>query len=236
MNSSTKSWLFATASSLALATGSANAADAPVAPPVKAPAALPLVTWTGPYAGLNIGAARHHFSFETSFGGPFISDSLNETGLILGGQVGYNWQSGIWVTGVEADINWLDVGISRSYGGAAGAASSDVDWLATLRGRLGVTLSPPTLLYLTGGLAVARVENGWMNSLGYVNNARKTKAGAVLGGGIEHQFGRNWTGRAEVLYVGLGKTRASSTIAGGTYATEFKNRLLIGRVAFNYRW
>jgi outer membrane immunogenic protein len=240
MNPSTKSWLFATVSSLALATASAHAADAPVAPPVKAPAALPLVTWTGPYAGLSLGGAWHRVSHSINAFAFSSSASDREAGFILGAHVGYNWQSGNWVTGLEADINWLDADYSRSFVAGNTRVHSNIDWLATFRGRIGVTMSP-TLVYLTGGLALAGLDNGW-RTVGYapdlIASRHKTKAGFVAGAGVEHQLGRNWTGRAEVLYVDLGRTRASTPgfIGGLTYTTEFKNRLVIGRAALSYRW
>jgi outer membrane immunogenic protein len=97
-------------------------------------------------------------------------------GLIGGGQFGFNWQRGPWVAGVEADFQGsrqrartarLDCA-SESCNPVIAAFELDapvsafvdqrLDWFGTLRARLGVTPTPETLVYLTGGLAVGRIK------------------------------------------------------------------------------
>lgn len=81
----------------------ALAADLPVkAPPAPMLAAL---LWAGFYAGLNLGHSWGRAESNTSLNGaPIFSDSLNVNGVIGGGQVSYNWQTGNVVLGLEADI------------------------------------------------------------------------------------------------------------------------------------
>ena len=77
--------------------------------------------------------------------------------------LGYNWQQGSFVYGLEGDWSWI--GARTSYllpgingGGADLSSSFDLNWLATLRGRAGLALDA-TLVYVTGGAAVGHVKN-----------------------------------------------------------------------------
>ena len=85
--------------------------------------------WTGLYGGIHLGSA----------------EAGRDDGLIGGVQIGKNWQTGQMVYGVEADI---------SFSGA-----DDIDWLGTVRGRLGYLLSPSILAYGTAGLGIIDFEN-----------------------------------------------------------------------------
>jgi outer membrane immunogenic protein len=96
--------------------------------------------------------------------------------------------------------------------------SSDLEWLASIRGRLGVAWGP-NLFYVTGGGAAAGVSHtGTYNVVTpFVGSAslsgKNTLSGWVLGGGIEHLLAGNWTVRAEYLYYGFGDLTASTNIA-----------------------
>jgi outer membrane immunogenic protein len=88
---------------------------------------------------------------------------------------------------------------------------SKVSWLATVRGRLGLTMSP-TLIYVTGGAAFGRVKSGWFDGNQNVGaEVNKTQTGWVVGGGIEHAFATNWLVRIEGLYHDLGDTTVTFT-------------------------
>jgi outer membrane immunogenic protein len=227
-------WLFVSASSLAIAT-SAFAADRPVKAPLMAPHVE--TNWAGPYAGLNIGLARHSWAFDLyDDGDPFAGWSGRETGASFGAQAGYNWQRGSYVYGVEADINWLDIGASQAFPGLL--AETNIDWLSTFRVRLGVTASP-TLFYLTAGVALGSVENVWRDR-GVFSGAgdlgsSDTQWGWTAGAGIEHMFAPNWTGRIEFRYTDLGKSDGT-LVAGDVYTSEFRNDLIEVRLGLNYRW
>src|SRR5262245_45783456 len=210
-----KSILLGTVSSLALA-GAAVAADMPV----KAPRVAPIPTWAGPYMGVNAGVAWHRWSFND------VDDQLlilpnqrqnsnnvfwrdDRAAFTAGGQVGYNWQSGNVVYGFEADLNWVDGKSSFSFPDPTRlsetiTASTKLEWLATIRGRLGITVSPPTLLYATGGVAFGGVKDAYGNSKvipGPTAND-ETLVGFAVGGGIEHQLSPNWSAKIEGLYLG----------------------------------
>lgn len=239
-----KRQLLATVSCLAL-TGAASAADIPARMPVKA-APAPVVTqiWAGPYIGINGGAVWHRMDVDTTrpVFGLYDSARLRTTGGTFGGQIGYNWQSQNFVYGLEADANW--VGAKKSHLQITDLVpisyTTKLSWLATLRARGGVTFGP-NLLFLTGGLAVGGVKNSWafpppavcVGSCELTNN--KTKAGWTAGGGIERFISNNLTGKAEVLYVDLGRTTATGG-ANGNYTSRFKNTAVVGRLGLNLKW
>jgi outer membrane immunogenic protein len=244
-----RSALLTTASSMAML-GIASAADLPVKAPPR-----PVVvtdTWAGWYIGVTGGVARHDW-VQNADGPGSINDELlpgagghSKTGAIFGGHVGVNWQSGGFVYGIEADGNWLDVkhsifSPSLSWFSDGVTRSSKIDWLVTVRGRAGLAVGP-NLVYLTGGVAFAKVTNGWFgdkgNGLTEFGSGKKTKTGWVVGGGFERMITSNWTVRAEVLHVDLGRTNATPTIAatGETYGTSFTNKLLIARLGASLKW
>jgi outer membrane immunogenic protein len=176
-------------------TGAAAAADLPVKAPVyKAPP--PIVdpwTWTGVYIGVNAGYSwgrsdTHVDYFNPVTGLPIVPPAGSITdvkfdlnGGIAGAQIGANWQSGIWVIGGEADIQWSgqkgsalftcavtgggipgpclgSTFIPPGVAGASLALDQKLQWFGTLRARLGVTPAPTVLLYVTGGLAYGEIE------------------------------------------------------------------------------
>jgi outer membrane immunogenic protein len=180
-----------------LATG-AFAADLPARAPVytKAPVYVdPVYDWTGFYVGGNVG-----YSWGNSSGTQTLTDpgppstvlnsaatKFNMDGVIGGGQIGYNWQTGRWVYGLEADIQasgQAGNGSAVCAGGTAtvlnslcalghlgdtvpfnvpafpvtGTLAESLDWFGTVRGRIGVLADPKVLLYATGGLAYGEVS------------------------------------------------------------------------------
>jgi outer membrane immunogenic protein len=257
-----KSLLLATVSSLAII-GAVNvtaAADLPVrAPvPVKAPVVAAAYNWTGFYIGIHGGGAwldhnqrtvvNNGTCNSTGFGAASFADcSLTAFGGIVGGFAGYNLQSGRVVYGIEVDGSWTGLKKSVTTPDDTGISGVDqmtftgrVDWLATVRGRVGITMSP-TLLYVTGGAAFGGVKSSWTDNDPAPANATlgvdKVKVGWVAGGGIEHAFARNWLVRVEGLYHDLGKVSAGpATFSGATYSTTFRHKVATVRGGVALRW
>jgi outer membrane immunogenic protein len=248
-----KSYLLATVSSLALfgAVQMAAAADLPARAPVKAPVAVAApFNWTGFYIGVHGGGAwldhkQTTFQSNSACAAPFNTTSvceLDRFGGAFGGLAGYNFQSGRVVYGLEVDGSWLGVKTSASYpdivalSGTTVTLTGNVDWLATVRGRIGLTMSP-TLLYVTGGAAFGGVKSSWLTDApGEGVTVDKTKVGWVVGGGIEHAFAAQWTARVEALFHDLGKVSGSFASAGQTYSTTFHHRVTTVRGALALRW
>src|SRR5215471_6562236 len=123
----------------------ANAAEVPpyprpVAPPVYLP---PPFTWTGFYIGANLGGAWGQRNLTDTLLGLSLSNVNDKGAFIGGGQLGFNYQFGNFVLGVEADFD--GVATTNSPGtGVVGPAFGTVQmtsnnrWITTLAGRFGV--------------------------------------------------------------------------------------------------
>jgi outer membrane immunogenic protein len=220
----------------------AVAADMAGAPYTKAAPMSPGYNWTGWYVGGNAGygwgssdpattteyTATNYWSIlsvpqvNTAGTGSRVSTS----GFVGGGQLGYNYQTGNIVWGAEADFESFRLSGSR-LGGAVYACcapssftlgqTTGTDWLFTLRGRLGWAANN-LLLYATGGLAVTNLKYGevFTDTIGASEavNYSKTKAGWTIGAGAEYGISRNWTVKAEYLYLDFGGLSGTSLLAG----------------------
>jgi len=196
-------WAFASVISLA-GIGSASAADMAVRPaPPPLPYVAPIYNWTGFYIGINGGWGQSSTSYDWA---NFFARSDNASGGTVGGQIGYNWQAGAWVFGLEAQGNWAD--FSRSYidpFNPAWSVGSSVDALGLFTGRVGYAANN-VLFYVKGGAAVA--NNSYWAALNNVNfiNASNTRWGASVGAGLEYGFTPNWSFGVEYNHLFLGDT------------------------------
>jgi outer membrane immunogenic protein len=194
--------------------------------------------WTGFYAGPHVGygSMRAKSTLDyllngiptslASVGSEEIPDSyrINSSGFAGGGQAGFNFQSNKLVFGFEADLSFLTLnGSSTATGtvtsgsppitmGFISSRSQKIQWLGTVRGRVGHTASDSLLLYLTGGLALGGVEDSMRLSFlsvggtTYAGSSRSTRTGWTVGGGAEIGNGNNLSTKIEYLYFDLGKT------------------------------
>ena len=187
-----KKTLFAASlTAMAVAAGAAVAADLPrgPAPYYSAPAMSGLYNWSGPYAGLNIG-------YEW---GKVTNTAGEPSGLMGGGQVGYNWQSGQFVFGGETDIQLS--GADDTFAPWKFANP----WFGTLRGRAGVAFNN-VLLYATLGLVYGELKGTFLGL-----DETKTEVGWAGGVGAEYGFTPNWSARVEYLYMDLASRSFSIT-------------------------
>lgn len=229
---SQKGYLLATAGGVAVvaAAGGAQAADMPMkAPMLPAPA----VSWAGWYIGLSAGANWQHAT-NTNNSDPYYG-ALNQavtttSGFIGGGQIGYNWQDGNFVYGLEGDISGL-TGRGKSVVEDGKYFQNKIDWLSTVRARMGLAVGN-TMVYTTGGLAIGGVDNKW-TAYGGSKSESKTQLGWTVGAGVEHMIGSNLTIGLEALFVDLGSSSVSLT--NGKTA-HFSNQAIIGRFKVNYKF
>lgn len=215
----------------ALAAAPAVAADMPV----KArPAVAPVMSWTGFYLGINGGGAWTDGTVPMTYtdlantGNTFnayvpSTVSASTSGGLAGFHAGYNWQAAPnWVFGIEGDWDWTNLSASGTnplIRAVTGTVFTDnvfletkVNWLASVRGRLGYA-SNNWLLYATGGVAFADMDfnarvicttvapsfcfpQGQNIKAGFSD----TRVGAVVGGGVEFKAASNWTFGVEYLY------------------------------------
>jgi outer membrane immunogenic protein len=239
------------------------------APPSPPPA--PAYSWTGCYLGINGGGGwGEHTGGLDSFGGPDAGDLANAVaagavprvfglrpdGALGGGQIGCDWQTGIWVLGGEADIQAADIRQSTTFNfpGAfpatppvAQSASEDLRWFGTVRARLGWLPVPKWLLYATGGLAYGSVRDSASLLVTpatkgtFVGSQSQTKVGWTAGAGTEFPIiFPNLTFKAEYLYMDLGKSTVTLldpvNLPGDFINYNFPHRVSIVRVGLNYQF
>jgi outer membrane immunogenic protein len=171
---------------LASITGAAFAADLPVRGKAytKAPAVSPATNWSGFYVGLVGG-----YSSEAG-SGPKIKGGSG------GGTVGYNWQFGTFVVGLEGDGTFGDIGATATSGGITTTAK--VDSFGDIRGRAGVAVDQ-VLFFGTAGLAVTETKIR-ATQAGVTVDDKNTQTGWTAGAGVEWMFVPHWSLKAEYLY------------------------------------
>jgi outer membrane immunogenic protein len=235
--------------------GMAFAADLPVSGPygsgpfiVRQP-----VEWTGIYFGANAGYGSGRYSSNMTFTGlnpggtttPFglgstelsgteVIGSGRPSGAIAGGQIGFNWQAGMFVFGGEIDGQW-----SGQHRHPIDQDPIDLDRARTR--RFGFRL---VHAFVTGGAAlVDGLNNLTMTVAGTTANfapLSHSTLGWTAGGGVEVALWRNWSAKLEYLYVSAnGATKFApipNALGLGNVSTPGDYRDNIVRVGFNYRF
>ncbi len=177
----------------------------------------PPADWTGPYVGGNAGIAILDGSARVTLPGSVTNFELDDTGFTFGGQIGYNWLHDDFVFGVEADINYLDVGDRGIVPlTTTGAFSLDSDWYATIRARGGMVMDK-TLFYATAGLALmdADLRTQAIAAAAVAGSASDSDVllGFAVGAGIEHSFSEKWSAKLEYLYMNFESDSLSAAFA-----------------------
>ena len=242
-------------------TGTAFAADLPARPRAVAPSA-PALTWTGFYIGGNVGYSWGRVDNDVTVAGlppvllgiPTASlaagdrDRQDVDGVIGGFQSGYNWQVGMWVFGIETDLQASGQKGDRTYcnlGGTTCAvasfdASHKLSWFGTARSRIGYLVTPTTLIYGTGGAAYGEFKSHYTFNLAGVPfanfNFEDLKAGWTAGAGLEFAFSNNWSAKVEYLYLDFGRSETSVAALGVSAAVRRELTDHIARVGINYRF
>ncbi len=240
---------------------------------VKAPLmpAGPVSGWTGLYIGGNVGWGwsdeEVRFSGDPSVIAPLIGRGVYASSLagypsgpIGGVQAGYNWQTGPFVLGIETDIQAAAIAKSETFTSVIRttswitSADQQLNFLGTVRARLGYTITPALLVYGSGGFAYggAEVSSSVTSTMNLANpptcpgfcgnlTSSATLTGWAAGGGLEYMITPNWSARFDYLYYDLG--RLSQTYSDnlgrfpGTFlstSTDFQGS--IARIGANYKF
>lgn len=209
----------------------------------------PVLSWTGFYVGLNAGYTFSDSKSVRIASSPLLPSAgivawaaganaiapVQTDGFIGGGQIGYNLQfANSLVAGLEADIE----GVASDRGSATAATAvpfqtntffttlttrRTLDYLGTVRGRLGFLFTPSLLIYGTGGLAYGGVQtsasvlqfsaaNGFFGA--GASSSSDTRVGWTAGGGAEWLFLPNWSAKIEYLYYDLGSAVSRFVLVG----------------------
>ncbi len=221
--------LSAVAALFAAATATPSLAADLARPAYKAPIYVAPFSWSGFYIGINGGYGWAKSDWTSAV----TSGSTDPKGWLVGGTLGYNLQTGVWVWGLEGDIDWSNIKGSTTGGtgvcsGALGCETRN-RWLATTRGRIGYAFDR-WLPFITGGAAFGDVKMSPNTGL----SETKTKVGWTVGGGLEYAFLSGWSAKAEYLYVDLGKSTCSAATC--LVDTDVTFRANLFRLGVNYRF
>jgi outer membrane immunogenic protein len=187
--------LLITASLVALsAAAPASAADLAARPYTKAPPMIAAIyDWSGFYIGINGGGATSHNCWNLA--GGFGEGCHDATGGTVGGQIGYRWQTGPVVFGVEAQGNWADFkGDNVSAVFAPDRNRTKIDAFGLFTGQIGYAWNN-VLLYAKGGAAVTDNKYDIISGFGggVLASTNNTRWGGVVGAGIEYGFAPSWS-------------------------------------------
>ena len=202
------------------------AADLPIqGQQVAPPVILPAFTWTGFYLGAQVGWAQTNTDYDAGAavgGGGAAVDlpTLTRDGGLGGLFAGYNYQAGQIVLGAEADANGMITGDERYTAATGDFITAHTNWAGSLRGRIGYAFDR-SLLYVTGGLAMADPKST-TPCMGYSFGAGdSTRFGWTLGAGAEYALTDHWITGIEYRYTQY----QSDTY---TYPVAFQNLGIVG--------
>jgi outer membrane immunogenic protein len=256
---------------VALGLGASAALAAELRPPPPPPPPAPVYTWNGCYIGGHAGSSNGRSEHRTTAGsivtgpggfalpaGVNITDRFDLSGFIGGGQLGCNWQWGVWVFGIEGDGSAtnkegqaFEIPLEPFATGSSRFISQTQErWLVTARARLGLSgwgwWGPNTLVYVTGGAAWAKIDVSEFETVGSGLGLRppigfqesNTRSGWTVGGGYEYALGYGWSARGEFLYVKFDDfTAFNGPVPAGLVAPrEVKLEDYIFRAGLNYKF
>jgi outer membrane immunogenic protein len=178
-------------------------------------------SWNGFYVGINGGYGFGTATPSAATGLP----SFNVDGGVVGGTLGYNYQFGSWVLGIEGDFDWAFIKGSTTC--AVVNCELKSDWVGTARARIGYAWDS-FLLYGTGGLAFSDLK--FSSILG---TDKKTQMGWTAGAGVEYALWSNWSVKGEYLYMDFGKLGCDTACGAGNNVAYTTHMIRLGA---NYRF
>jgi outer membrane immunogenic protein len=213
-----KKFLLATiglAASVAMA-APASAADMAVKARPPAPVLAPIYDWTGFYIGANggWGQSRNCWDFVDATGFAVVDGCRDRSGGLLGGQLGYRWQTNQWVFGVEAQGDWADLNSQRvSLINPAFSTRVKTDGIGLFTGQIGYA-SNAALFYLKGGAAVTSNRFSILSTATGVEfaAASATRWGGAVGVGFEYGFTPNFSFGVEYDHLFMGDANNSFSV------------------------
>ena len=218
--------------------GSASAADLRL--PLKAPPLPPFFSWSGFYAGADVGYAWGRDSTTEYLTGTNTLTGLkwnySPSGAVGGLYAGGNYQTGPAVLGIEGDIEGTGIQGGFNDVTTGGAGDTLIDWQGSLRGRLGFA-ADKVLFYGTGGLAFADISHTYKNLVAVTSETTSAvRTGWTAGAGVEMFVSPHLLVRAEYRYSDFGKYRYDSVVTFPGLTGEQNPRLNTVRIGTAYKF
>ena len=197
------------------------------------------VNWTGLYLGGHLGYGQGKAGVSDP-ADPGFSVDTTAKGFIGGGQIGYNYQAGSVVFGIEADLSGANVDGTTVLQDATGDIVSGqprIRWTSLVTGRLGYA-SGNALLYVKGGAAFGGFRYTAANLTDNEGGEGTfTRNGWTVGAGLEYALSGAWSIRGEYDYLDFGTHNVTLTdTAGATEIASFRQKLHQARIGLNYRF
>lgn len=196
----------------------ARAADLP--PPIEPPPFAP--RWAGIYSALSAGGSWGQANWDRT-------GQFSESGWLVSGSIGYNFQINRIVVGAEGDLNWSSLTGTTTSNCPAGCETK-TNFFSTVRGRLGYEFGP-LLSYLTAGPAFGGIK---ASSVGF-SGINSIRTGWVAGAGFEYAFSNAWSGRIEYLHFDLGQINCGLS-CGTSSPDEVSQKADVIKVGLVYRF
>ena len=226
--------------------------------------------WTGFYAGVNVGGAfgvtndslsvPAGSNVNSTAAANFVqagTGSYSPSAFTGGLTLGYNYQFGKIVAGLEGDLNYLGLNESRIVGGGPpfGIRVDDNvsgNWMATARARLGYAVDR-TLFFATAGASFSNINfrrfnddnvDGCLPAVGggfgrCHSGSAKFSPGLALGGGVEHAINKDWTAKLEYIHTDFGHVAFSTTstaVAGQVLDNSANLNFSTIRIGLNHKF
>jgi len=180
-----------------------------------ASAAEPVASWTGFYVGAEGGWA-HARAAQTNTVSNVSDGYYGQSGGIVGGTFGYNWQFSNWIVGLETDLAWSGIKGEETICGKAHnqICPTELRTFGTARGRVGYLALPSTMIFAAGGLAYGEIKA--YKEVVALTGGDDWRAGWTIGGGFETMFAPHWSVKVEYLYATFDGTATTYTITATT--------------------
>ena len=231
------------------------AADIPVKGGRIAAPVVAAFSWSGFYVGANVGYGTGHVGADVGLtGNVLIPDATiglgsDVKGFVYGAQIGYNWQMGQFVYGIEADMNFSSQKASNSVAcvavvGCLLSVDSKIKSFETVRGRFGYTIFDRSMLYFTAGWARLSTSTTVNLALAGVSatllDNSNSNNGWAVGFGYEQMVWDHWSYKLEYLYMSANNSNSivaiPAVLGGGNVGVSGKVTDNVIRVGLNYHF
>jgi outer membrane immunogenic protein len=187
--------------------------------------------------------------------GPFnvSSGSNTASSFLVGAQLGYNYQLGNWVLGVEGEASWANLKGSNVDPNFSMTNHTDTDFIGVLAGRFGYAWDRVLLYGKAGGAWAHDNYSVYTNSSFTVGSgptavtqtsgtmvdaASVNRFGYMLGAGVEYALSPQWSVKAEYQYLDFGTQRTTltpTTTVVSPIDMDITQRIQVAKVGINYK-